>query len=424
MMGDSTSSVAIVGTEGSGKTVLMATLAARFSEHGSRYYMRAMTKKTEQYVRHSFERLNGDFKDPETGERQPPGWVASTDPGVMLDFLWSVSLHSKPICDVRMVDAAGQDFRQMFGDDLALDEERLSAQQRKLYAYVRDAAIIMLTVNLADFVGEEDSDRRSTNEWALRFVVDHVLEKHPDKIGLLVFTGMHRYAQYLKQHGSWVEVARQYLPGATKAALANKRLEVMAVSAVNETELDPHGGTQPVPKRNFTSTGLEELLAWLVSQVQRFHDVTQAAERQKQEASRRQKEEITARRESQIMRLTRMRALPLAAGALLVSLVLTYFVVPRFPGMADFHMTDVMGPTTVMKKQRVKREGWLWDDTVEVDVPTQDTKKIGERPVFDRMTSAGLVTMWLLSGAASYACYIFACAGLRPKIEAELGSSH
>ena len=336
MMGETASSVAIVGTEGSGKTVLMVTLASRFSEHGSRYYMRAMTKKTEHYARHSFERLNGDFRDPATGERQPPGWVPSTDPGVMLDFLWNISLHSKPICDVRMVDAAGQDFRQMFGDDLALEEERLNPQQRKLYGYVRDSAIVILTVNLADFVGEEDSDRRATNEWALRFVVDHVLEKHPDKKGLLVFTGMHRYAHYLKEHGSWAEVAKRYLPGATKAALANQRLEVLAVSAVNETALDPHGGTQAVPNRNFTSTGLEELLGWLVTQVQRFQESKQTVERQKQEASRRQKESIAAKRGSQIALATRMRALPLAMGALLVALLVTYFVVPRFSGMAEF----------------------------------------------------------------------------------------
>jgi hypothetical protein len=409
-MSDASTSVAFIGTEGSGKTVLLATLASRFSEHGSRYHMRAATKKTEQYARRAFDQLNG--------VHGTPSWVMSTDPGVMWELEWEILVEDKEVCTCRMIDAAGQDFRHLFGDDMALQEEQLAPPQRRLYQSVQNAGVLVLMANLSDFVAEEDSERRLTNEWTLRFAIDRILKKYPQKRAVLVFTGMNRYGEYLKKHGSWAEVAKEYLPGATKAAIAGQRLDVLALSAVNETELDPHGGEQLIPKRGFTSTGLEELLGWIARQAQVISTDTADVERQERETKRQLEETVARDRELKINRAVRLRALPLAAGAFVGALLISYLIVPRFQQLSEWKTEDQFGVQTKLEPRRKEVPGILWGTrTITVDEPVTERVKTGERQVFVGLNSAGQVAMAVIAFGAAYACYWFAFIGMRPEVE-------
>jgi len=397
-MSDANTSVAFIGTEGSGKTVLLATLASRFSEHGSRHHMRAATKKTEQYARRAFDQLNGEYGT--------PNWVMSTDPGVMWELEWEILVEDNAVCTCRMIDAAGQDFRQLFGGDTALQEEQLAPPQRQLYRSVQNAGVLVLTVNLSDFVAEEDPERRLTNEWTLRFAIDRILKKYPQKRALLVFTGMNRYGEYLKKHGSWAEVAKEYLPGATKAAIAGKRLDVLAVSAVNETELDPNGGGQLIPRQGFTSTGLEELLGWIVRQVQVINSDMALAKLQELEIKRQQEEAVAQDRELKINRAVRLRALPLAVGAFFGALLISYLIVPRFQQLSEWKTEDQFGVQTKLEPRRKDVKGdWWGTKTITVDEPVTVRVKTGERQVLVGLKSAGQVVMAVIAFGAAYVCY-------------------
>jgi hypothetical protein len=259
--------IAVIGTEGSGKTVLVVTLAARFADGGGRYFLEPMNRRTVRYTRSAFRALNGEADD---GEARPPRWLPSTDPGTMQELEWVLHVDGQRRFAMRMTDAAGQDFRELFGEEAARTAGEATEPRRQLVAHVLQANIVILTVDLEDFVAERDADRRDTNEWTIKFAIDHLLGADEKKRALLVFTGKDRYAHYEKELGSWSAVAKKYLPVASRAAIEDGRVSVMAVSAVNDTQLDPSGANRYVPKRGFTSVGLEELLGWITAQAEQL----------------------------------------------------------------------------------------------------------------------------------------------------------
>jgi hypothetical protein len=168
------------------------------------------------------------------------------------------------------VDGAGQDFRKLFGEEQALNCATLNENQRELLAFVQSASVVVLTVNLEDFLAEPDADRRLTTEWALRFPLDRILAASPRTQAALLFTGSKRYEAYLKAHRTWGDVAKVFLPGVTHNSLSSGQLTVLAVSAVNEVQLDPNGEASLVPSPGFSSSGLQDLLQWIDDAVRKY----------------------------------------------------------------------------------------------------------------------------------------------------------
>ena len=257
--------VAFIGTEGSGKSVLMVTLAAAYSVPGEVFYLRSRTKATEEYTRRGIALLQGAATSPQ--------WLPSNDPGTCKELEWEMQVGGTTRCVIHVVDGAGQDFRALFGEEQALDNATLNETQRKLLAFVRSAAVVVLAVNLEDFLVdvEPNTDRRLTSEWALRFPLDQYLAASPRTQAALLFTGSKRYEAYLKTHGTWGDVAKKYLPSVIHSSLSSGQLTVLAVSAINEVQPDPNGEAHPVPALGFTSDGLQELLQWISNAVS-IHD--------------------------------------------------------------------------------------------------------------------------------------------------------
>lgn len=372
--------VAVIGTEGSGKTVLVVTLAARFCEGQSRYFLEPKNRATVRYMRAAFDTLNG--------KKGPPQWLPSTDPGTMCELDWDLHVDGKRRFAMRMVDAAGQDFRDLFGEEKAISNSGVTALQQHLVEFVKQADILILTVDLEDFVAETDADRRDTSEWTLKFAIDRLIGHDKRKRGILVFTGKDRYQQYEQELGSWTAVAKKYLPVASRAALDNGQVSVLAVSAVNETQLDPSGANRYVPKPGFTSVGLEELLDWIASQggevraeAQRLHDDAQKAEARRKKAI------------SDAEKKTRSKAwwtkvLPKVFGAFVVGLI-AWRQVLSFVGFGVYEMEPIRKPVKVWK-------GPFWDRREETEMQI-----VGHNNVCTGLSGFGnVLALGLASGVA------------------------
>ncbi len=251
-----TPKIAFIGMEGSGKTVLISVLAKKMSEIISQgYYLDPQNNRTFQYVENVWMTL-------QNGE-----WPPSTPPGERFKLDWKLK-QGENECDVRMIDAAGQDFRLLFtGEEVDIDENEMPAQLVSLANYCREADILLFTINIKDFVGESDSTRMTENQGAIKQALDF-LKKGNKRIALL-FTQYDQYSSMIEKSGGLQEFCKQKLRYIYNAYINEGKTEIIGVAAVNETEMrEMEDGTlQRVPVQNFSSEGLIEVINWIVDKV-------------------------------------------------------------------------------------------------------------------------------------------------------------
>jgi hypothetical protein len=254
------STIAVVGTEGSGKTVLLTVLAKWFSDGKDGILITPQNRATNKFVEEVWNTL--------TSKEWPP----STPPGVLVHLHWKVEAPGGFTANLNVNDCAGQDLRYLFAEE-GLKDSGLSEKIQSLVKSIRDADIVLFVVNLRDFVAEKDPNRLTDNQWFLQYAMDFVKQSGEHKRFCLVFTQADQYPRYLEQHGSWREVARSRLPQVFGAFLRQGRVEVLGVSAVRDTIVvdDPNVGARRVPRPGFTSEGIDKVGQWVTGQVRTAH---------------------------------------------------------------------------------------------------------------------------------------------------------
>lgn len=250
-------SVAIVGTEGSGKTVLITALAKMYGRaSGDQLFLNPMNRKTASYVEQAWQSLS-NFE-----------WPPSTRPGDVVELHWRMFLDEELQCDLKLCDSAGQDLRLLFADDFDVVSAGLPQSLRELAEYVRSADVVVFLVNLRDFAGEGDPDRRLGNEWTLRGAMDYLANSQCPRRWCLTFTQEDQYRQYLETHKTWQAVAETYLPHVYGSYVHNGNGPVFAISAVGSTRIvnDERGRPRRVPDRDsgVRCRGFKPLVQWLV----------------------------------------------------------------------------------------------------------------------------------------------------------------
>jgi hypothetical protein len=246
--------IAIIGTEGSGKTVLIAALAKHIDSCQSQgWFLDPQNVQTQQYVDRIWSAL--------TAGKWPP----LTAPNTFQQLRWKVRSPNNTTATMRILDPPGHDIRRLFSDNRS-EPGAVPDDLQELADYCRNAAIVIFLVNLKDFLGQPNLEMRSATELALKFGMEYVKQAGSStKQCCLVFTQVDQYPGLADEEGTWANVARKYLPRLFGGQLSQGDIPVLAVSAVSSTQLvvDAQGMAEKIPARGFQSEGFDELLSWI-----------------------------------------------------------------------------------------------------------------------------------------------------------------
>lgn len=249
-------SIAIVGIEGSGKTILATMLAKQFSTQlPHRPLFEPMTVETVRSVERCWKTL-------EAGE-----WPPSTPLGQNSVLQWRVHLNGSTHGELTMIDAAGQDLRQLFGEGRINDFDNLPLHLKELAVYVCQADLILLLINLGDICGVADSMRRAENQFAAKAILDFLCVQRADNLPqvALVFTQSDQYQSMINEQTGWEHIAAKNLPSLASAYLGPEGIPVVAVAAISKTKVQMGSDNRPrrVPVAPLQSEGLEDLVAFI-----------------------------------------------------------------------------------------------------------------------------------------------------------------
>ena len=248
--------VAIVGVEGSGKTVMLAGLGDLYTYPDAEgYFLSPKNFGTAAYVAEKIERMR-------KGE-----WPAATAGDEMQGLDWTLR-RRKPgsrgrpddICEVSFLDFAGEVYRAAFG--IGAGDASLAEQADELKRYVSEADDLIVLINLRDVITNGLRDRRVQEAmWITNAILDAALSAQSGRKtprAAIVLSQADCYADTIAACGGAVGVLQKFLPH-----VANNYgwLDVFEASAVDRTRLDDDGNI--VPAEDFTSKGLLSIMTWM-----------------------------------------------------------------------------------------------------------------------------------------------------------------
>ena len=250
--------VAIVGVEGSGKTVMLAGLGDLYShpdENG--FFLGPKNFQTASYVAEKIARMR-------KGE-----WPMATAGDVLQGLDWTLRQRQIPgqrprdVCEVSCLDFAGEVYRCAFVREDATPYELLDEVQ-SLKDYVRNADDLIVLINLRDVIVQGEHDPRvQESMWITNAILSYALdERAGGKVprAAIVLSQSDSYANTIRSCGGPKGVLARYLPH-----VANNYdwLDILAASAVDKTWIDDNGNVVPAP--DFQPTGLRVIMNWIQS---------------------------------------------------------------------------------------------------------------------------------------------------------------
>ncbi len=249
--------VAIVGVEGSGKTVMLAGLGDLYTypdEDG--YFLAPKNFGTAAYVAEKIERMRkGEWPSATAGdEMQGLDWTLKRrEPGARKP--------AEKVCEVSFLDFAGEVYRAAYGISDAGDAT-LKEQVQKLKQYVCGADDLIVLINLRDVITIGLRDKRVQEAmWITKSILDTALGDDAGSSApraAIVLSQADSYASTIELCDGALGVLRRYLP---HVANDYDWLDIFAVNAVDKTVLDDDGNL--VPAADFTTQGLLPILKWV-----------------------------------------------------------------------------------------------------------------------------------------------------------------
>ena len=250
--------VAIVGVEGSGKTVMLSALGDLYTnpdENG--YFLAPKNFGTATYVAGKIRRMRA-------GE-----WPSATAGDSLQGLDWTLKQNvggrsrPKAVCELSFLDFAGEVYRHAFGISSGKAGSELSEQVESLRSYIKEADELIVLINLCDVITRgSDDERVQESMWITNEILNSALgdeegEKAPR--AAIVLSQADSYADTIRACGGPVGVLKKYLPH-----VANNYgwLDVFDVCAVDKTMIDDGGNVVPAP--DFKSVGLVPILDWIL----------------------------------------------------------------------------------------------------------------------------------------------------------------
>ncbi len=268
--------VAIVGVEGSGKTVMLAGLGDLYTypdEEG--YFLAPKNFSTAAYVAEKIERMR-------KGE-----WPSATAGDEMQGLDWTLKRREQgarrppeTICEMSFLDFAGEVYRAAFGIGGGDAAVVLQNEAQKLKSYVREADDLLVLINLRDVIVNGLGDRHVQEAmWITNSILEVALadeEGRKAPRAAIALSQADSYADTIKSCGGAKGVLSKFLPH-----VANNYgwLDVFPVSAVDKTMIDDDGNS--VPATDFTAKGLLPIVSWILggSAANRISDGDSAEEK-------------------------------------------------------------------------------------------------------------------------------------------------
>lgn len=256
--------VAIVGVEGSGKTVLMAAMGDQYeSPDANGIFLRPMNRRTFAYYTREVANLrNGQ-------------WPMATESGVLeLDWMLmrqsASSERQESLGQLSFLDFGGEIYRRAFGDrgqnELNNDDGQRKSAVKQLKAHVQNADTLIVLVNLSDIINGSNTDEQTIEmRWLSQSILSLAYAQKTIKDVALVFTQADTYSETITASGGLRGTLARYLP-VVNTNYGNK-LQLFQVAAVNKTIPSSDDSARLMPLPNFSSSGLDDLMAWVVERV-------------------------------------------------------------------------------------------------------------------------------------------------------------
>ena len=259
--------VAIVGVEGSGKTVMLAGLGELYSHPDAEgYFLAPKNSETASYVWDVIGRMR-------KGE-----WPSATAEDVMCGLDWTIKRNRgegrkpKVVGELSCLDFAGEVYRAAFiksdaePDPKKEEDSDLSKQVKELQDYIRRADAILVLINLRDVIANGFWDRRVQEAmWITNAILNKVLgdDAQSGPRAAIVLSQADCYADTIRECGGEKKVLCRHLPHVYNNY---SWLDVFSVSSVDRTVLDADGNR--VPAHDFTMTGLKPIMDWVLKGLQ------------------------------------------------------------------------------------------------------------------------------------------------------------
>ena len=250
--------IAVVGVDGSGKTVMMAAMGEMYeSPDADGYFLSAEDSRTFHNVKALVGRMRGG------------AWPGATDAQSVTDLNWMLCRQGEEsvqrLAEISFSDYAGEIYRLAFGEHPEDEIAPFKDQIDTLKAHIREADTLLVLVNLKDIISGDLTNLRTREMlWLTKDIVDYAFAERRRSNGkrevALVFTQSSTYSEVIGAADGLVGAYRKYLP---HVASLYPSLKLFAVSAVDRTVLDADG--YEIPAQDFGSYGLSELMGWLVA---------------------------------------------------------------------------------------------------------------------------------------------------------------
>lgn len=241
--------IAIVGADGSGKTVLMAVLGTRFElpdETGR--MLSAKDQATFTAVKQAMGLIRNGL------------WPEATKKGTTSVLRWDLchmqNNRLQRDAELEVLDCANELYQLACETHSEAETASYREEIKLLRNHLTAADTVFLLINLKEIInGNETNPRTLEMLWVTKGILDFLAESKCIERVTLVFTQVSSYRETLAACGGEISAYMKYLPHLYPHY---PELPVLAVSSVNEVIVGDDACEVPAP--NFTSTGLDDLL--------------------------------------------------------------------------------------------------------------------------------------------------------------------
>ena len=250
--------VAIVGVEGSGKTVMLACLGELYAKpDDAGYFLRPKNFQTASYVMKKISSMRKGV------------WPMATADDAMQGLDWMLCRKDphggrpQDVCEISFLDFGGEVYRAAFGIRGGNDRS-LAGEIASLKDYLSNADDLIVLINLRDVISKGIEDERvQESVWITNSILATALDSSTGKTApraSIAITQADSYAATIEACGGAKGVLEAYLP---HVANSYDWLDIFDVTAVDKTILDDDGNAVPAP--DFQPEGLRVLMEWITA---------------------------------------------------------------------------------------------------------------------------------------------------------------